>query len=182
MRLWSWQGLRGLSGGPIFKAPYDVQAPMWFESDCVFNGSDGSDGTLFDAFYLPEEDGGLSATEADGGQDTAPIATSALISPTFLGYAQNDSWPADWAAEYAASETVPSYLTLPVIIFEGSADAVVLPSDANAYVAQLEAAGVNVTYKQIPGGTHGTTALSSFTVTQVANDQAIAWITSTLAN
>jgi pimeloyl-ACP methyl ester carboxylesterase len=182
MRLWSWQGLRGLSGGPIFLAPYDTLAPTWFDNDCVFNGSDGSDGTLFNDFYFPEDDGGLSTTEEDGGQNTAPIPTASLVTPTFLGYAQNDSWPADWAAEYAACETVPSYLTLPVLIFEGSADTVVLPSDTNAYVAQLQAAGVNVTYDQIPGGTHGTTALSSFTVTQLANDQAIAWITSTLAN
>jgi pimeloyl-ACP methyl ester carboxylesterase len=171
MRLWSWQGLLNLSGGPLFVAPYDTQAPMWFEKDCVFNGSNGSDGSLFGDFYTTDADGGVT-----------PIPTSALFSPTFLAYAQNDSWPADWAAEYTASLTIPSQLELPVLIFEGSDDTTVLPAGTDAYVAQLQAAGVNVDYRKIPGGTHDTTALSSFTVTQLANDQAVAWITSTLAN
>jgi acetyl esterase/lipase len=128
-------------------------------------------------FYEPIPDAGLP----DGGTPT-PIPASAIFSPTFIGYATNDSWPSDWAAAYASSQTIPKGLTLPVLVFEGSADVTVLPKDADTYVAQLKAAGVNVDYRQIPGGTHGTTALSSFTVAQLADDQAIAWFTSTLAN
>ncbi len=174
MRLWSWQGTLGLSGGPIFQAPYDVQAPQWFQSDCIFNGSDGSDGTLYNMFLQPAAE--------DGGTPTVPLRASTIVSPTFLAYAKNDSWPADWAAALAASQTVPSGLKLPVLIFEGSADTTVLPASVDAYVAQLQAAGVSVDYRKISGSTHGTTALSSFTVSQAANDQAVAWFNTTLAN
>ncbi len=173
MRLWSWQGLLKLSGGPVFIAPFDTEAPTWFANDCIYNGSDGSDGTLYNMFYEPVP---------DGGTPSVPIAASAIFTPTFLGYVKTDSWPADWTAEYEASLTVPTGLKLPVLIFEGSADTTVLPADVDAYVAQLQAAGVNVDYRKIPGGMHATTALSSFTVAQAGNAQAIAWITSTLAN
>jgi pimeloyl-ACP methyl ester carboxylesterase len=173
MRLWSWQGDLMLSGGQIFQPPYDTQIPQWLENDCIYNGADGSSGTLYNMFYEPYPDGGMPTT---------PIPASAIFSSTFLGYAMNDSWPADWAAAYASAQAIPSGLTLPVLIFEGSADTTVLPKDADAYVAQLKAAGVNVDYRQIPNGTHGTTALSSFTVAQLANDQALAWFASTLAN
>lgn len=173
MRLWSWQGTLKLSGGSIFQPPYDTEAPSWFENDCVYDGGTGASGTLYDQFYEPG---------ADGGTSSMPIPASSLFTPTFVDYAQNDAWPADWAAAYAASNTVPSYLSLPVLIFEGTDDTTVPPADVDAYVAQLQAAGVSVDYRKIPGGTHGTTALSSFTVTQVANAQAVAWITSTLAN
>jgi acetyl esterase/lipase len=118
-------------------------------------------------------------TDDDAG---VPIPASSLFTSSFIGYAANDSWPADWAAEYALSATVPSYLTLPVTIFEGTDDTTVLPADVDTYVAQLKAAGVNVTYDTIPGGTHGTTALSSFTVQQVAGAQGVAAITQLLAN
>ena len=172
MRLWSWQGLRSLSGGSLFLPPFDTEAPGWFASDCIYNG-DGSNGTLYNMFYEPVP---------DGGTPSVPIAASALFTPAFLGYAKTDSWPADWTGEYDASLTVPTGLKLPVLIFEGSADVTVLPADVDAYVAALQAAGVTVDYRQIPNGTHGTTALSSFTVAQLANDQAVTWITQTLAN
>jgi pimeloyl-ACP methyl ester carboxylesterase len=173
MRMWSWQGDLGLSGGALFQAPFDTEAPQWFQNDCVFNGSDGSSGTLYNMFLQPAD---------DGGTPTTPIPATSIFSPAFLAYAQNDSWPADWVAAFAASQTIPSGLKLPVLIFQGSADTTVLPAGTDAYVAQLKAAGVAVDYRQIPGGTHGTTALSSFTVAQAANDQAVAWFTSTLAN
>ena len=161
MRLYSWQGALGLSGGQIFRAPYDTNAPMWFASACIYNGADGSSGTLYNDF---------------------PNNASSVLSDAFLGYAKGNTWPDDWAAVYAASANLPKGLTQPVLIFEGSADVTVLPANAAAYVQQLQAAGVNVDFRQIQGGTHGTTALSSFTTQQVANDQAVAWITTQLAN
>jgi len=159
MRLWSWQGTLGLSGGQLFAAPYDTEAPMWFMTDCVFN-SDGSTGSLYAQF---------------------PDDASSVLSPTMLGYAQSGMWPADWKAAYAASQTVPGFLKLPVLVTEGSMDTTVLPADTDAYVAQLQAAGVNVDYLQIPGGTHETTALDSFTVKQLANAQVLSWMASTFA-
>ena len=171
MRLWSWQGLLGLNGGAIFQPPYDTKAPAWFESECVY-GSDGSGGTLENEFLEPAGDGGAPT----------PLSITDLFTPAFIQYAQQNAWPADWAAEYAASSNVPSGLALPVLVFEGTNDATVPPRDVDAYVAQLQAAGVNVDYRKILGGTHATTAMSSFTVQQAASDQAVAWITATLAN
>jgi dienelactone hydrolase len=207
MRLYSWQGLRGLSGGQIFNPPYDQLAATWFATSCIFNGTDGSDGALYNYFYEGGDDAGAPANDAggaaDAGADAAsdagsvtadagsvsddagapiPIPASQLFTSTFIGYATNDSWPADWTAEYNLSQTIPSYLTLPVTIFEGSADVTVLPAQVTLYVSQLQAAGVKVTYDQIPGGTHGTTALSSFTVQQAAGAQGVAAITQLLAN
>ncbi len=160
MRLWSWQGDLGLSGGQIFQPPYDTSAPMGFMTGCFYNGSDGSSGALSTLF---------------------PNDASSVLSPAFLGYAMNDTWPTDWVMAYGKSQTVPSYLKLPVLIFEGTADTTVLPADADAYVAALKAAGVNVDYQKIAGGTHETTALTSWTVAQLANTQALSWIASTFA-
>jgi pimeloyl-ACP methyl ester carboxylesterase len=172
MRLWSWKGDLGLSGGQIFQPPYDTQAPQWFQAECIYNGADGAGGTLYNRFLEPVP---------DGGTPTAAIPANTILSSTFLGYAQKDTWPPDWMAAYDASATVPKGLKVPVLVFEGSADTVVLPAGTDAYVAELQAAGVTVDYRKIPGGTHGTTALSSFTVAQVADDQAVAWFTTTLA-
>lgn len=160
MRLYSWQGTLGLSGGQLFAPPYDVNVPKWLSTECIFDGANGSNGKLYAEF---------------------PMNASSVLSPSFLGYARTGNWPADWQKAYDASKTVPSYLALPVLIFEGTADTTVLPAGVDTYVAQLEAAGVSVDYLKIPGGTHGTTALTSFTVAQLANGQAIAWFASTLA-
>jgi len=161
LRLWSWKHFLGLSGGAIFRAPYDTEAPQWFESDCEYDGASGSPGMLYTHF---------------------PNDVSTVLSDEFLGYAKSDAWPADWAAQNAASEEVPAGVKLPVVIYEGTADTTVLPSDAQAYVAELKAAGVAVDYRLETGGTHGTTALSSFTVQQVAGADAVAWIEQRLAN
>jgi dienelactone hydrolase len=198
MRLYSWQGFRGLSGGELFQPPYDTLIPTWFATECIFNGDDGSDGTLYDSFYEPGPDAGGAGADDGGAGDAGatdagvaasddagppvPIPATSIFTSNFIGYAANDSWPADWAAEYVVSETTPSYLKLPVTIFEGSADTTVYPADVDAYVAQLQAAGVNVTYNKIPGGMHSTTALSSFTVQQAAGAQGVAAITALLAN
>jgi pimeloyl-ACP methyl ester carboxylesterase len=172
MRMWSWQGLHSLSGGAMFLPPYDTEIPQWFATACIFN-NDGSDGALYGDFFV---------AGADGGPSTTPIPASQIFTSNFIGYAKTDSWPTDWATAYTNSQTVPAYLTVPVTIFEGSADVTVIPSDVDAYVAQLKAAGVNVNYVTVPGGTHGTTALSSFTVAQAANGQAISIIQAALAN
>lgn len=161
LRMWSWQHFLNLSGGQIFLAPYDTEAPNWFETQCVYQGSTGGSGTLDSDF---------------------PANASTVLSAEFLGYAKNNTWPKDWAAQNAASEQIPMGLKLPVVIYEGTDDTTVLPANTQAYVAELKAAGVNVDYRVEAGGTHGTTALSSFTVDQVADANAIAWIKQQLAN
>jgi S-formylglutathione hydrolase FrmB len=160
LRLWSWQHFFQLSGGGIFRAPYDVQAPQAFENDCLFDGATGADGMLSTAF---------------------PNSTSAVLSDEFLGYAEGDSWPADWASQYTASEEIPAGMKLPIVIYEGTADTTVLPANTQAYVDELRAAGIAVDYRVEPGGTHATTALSSFTIQQVAGADAVAWIEEQLA-
>jgi S-formylglutathione hydrolase FrmB len=161
LRLWSWQHFLGLSGGGIFRAPYDTEAPQWFENDCEYDGASGSTGMLYTQF---------------------PNSVSTVLSDEFLGYAKNDAWPADWAAQNTASEEVPAGIKQPILIYEGTADTTVLPANTQAYVDELKAAGVAVDYRIEQGGTHGTTALSSFTVQQVAGADAVAWIKQQLAN
>jgi acetyl esterase/lipase len=161
MRLWSWQHFFGLSGGAIFQAPYDTEAPQWFETDCVYDGTTGAGGTLGAQF---------------------PDNASTVLSTEFLGYATANAWPPDWAAQNAASEEIPRGVTLPIVIYQGTDDTTVLPASTQAYVDELTAAGVQVDYELETGGTHGTTALSSFTVQQVADTAAIAWIKARLAN
>ena len=161
MRLWSWQHFLHLSGGSVFADPYDAEAPTWFETQCVYQGATGAAGTLYGDF---------------------PDAASPVLSTEFLGYAQNNAWPGDWKTQNAASEQIPVGLKLPLVIYEGTADTTVLPANTNAYVAEIEEAGVKVDYRVEDGGTHGTTALSSFTVQQVAGGDAIAWIKQQLAD
>ena len=142
MRLWSWQGLLGLSGGAIFLAPYDARdAPMWFARDCASTGN-GSDGTLCNDFYETDADG--------GGRDPNPRRQ--LIYADVPRVRAERLVAGRLGAEYAASETIPSQLKLPVLIFEGSGDTTVLPADADAYVAKLQAAGVTVDYGKFPAG------------------------------
>jgi acetyl esterase/lipase len=161
LRLWSWQSFFHLSGGGVFRPPYDTQAPQAFQSDCLYDGASGKPGTL--AMQFPND-------------------ASTVLSDEFLGYAKNDAWPADWTAQNAASEQVPAGVKQPVVIYEGTADVTVLPANTQAYVDELKASGVAVDYRLEQGGTHGTTALSSFTVTQVAEADAEAWMKQQLAN
>ncbi len=173
MELWSWQGLYSLSGGQLFAPPWDgseadagdggnAGIAAWLQSECVFNGS-GSSGT-YDNHFPPDAS-----------------TPSMVLSPTFFNYAKTGNWPADWMKVLDQEGTIPSYLPQPVLIFEGTADQVVLPAASDAYVAQLKAAGINVTYEVVDGGTHDTTALTSLTVAQLANDKAIAFLKATFA-
>ena len=156
MRMWSWQRFYGLGGEPVFKEPYASQVEGWFQTDCLFMGSNGRSGTLESHF--------------------AGAPPSAVVSDVYLEYARTDQWPEGWSKALDASTPMPHGAPRPIVVFQGTADATVPKSQTDAYVAALRAAGTEVDYRVAEGGTHGTTALSSFTVAQVANDDALAWI------
>jgi acetyl esterase/lipase len=160
MRMYTWQRYYALGGAPLFKEPYASQADAWFSNECVFNGVDGSSGTL--AAHWPA--------------DPALVMTD-----TYLAMGKTDSWTPGWRAAYDASQPIPTGVTQPIAIFQGTADTTVPQADTDAYVGQLKAAGVTVDYHLVAGADHGSTALSSFTVAQPGNEDAVTWIRARLA-
>lgn len=160
MRLFSWQRYFGLGTDPIFREPYASQMETWLSEDCIYNGSNAAVGKL-DSHFTGKP--------------------SETLSDTFLGYFRTGAWPDGWAKAIEAATPIPKAQTAPIVIFQGSSDVIVPKTNTDAYVAELRAAGLTIDYRVIDGGTHGATALSSFTVAQSANDQAYAWIHDHLA-
>src|SRR5262249_19977660 len=148
MRMYTWQSYFKLGGDPVFREPYASQVEGWFEKECEFMGATGVDGTL--PGHFPED----------------PAST---FSDTYLAMAKSDSWPSGWVAAFDGATPIPRGMSLPIVIFQGSADTTVPKVDTDAYVAQLTAAGVKVDYRIIQGSEHQTTAFGPLTIQQAAS-------------
>ena len=159
MRMLTWQQFFAFPGEPVFKEPYRTQAATWFATECLFNAN-GKDGTLSSHF---------------------PDAPADIFSDTYIQYGKNDTWPAEWAAVYEESTPIPRGVALPIVIYQGDMDTTVPKVDTDAYVKELTDAGLAVDYQIVAGAIHGTTAFSSFTVQQGANEAAVKWIRDRLA-
>lgn len=160
MRMYTWQRYYALGGAPLLKEPYASQADAWLGNECVFNGVDGASGTL--AAHWPSD-------------------PALVLTDSYLAMGKSDSWTPGWRAAYDASQPIPAGVTQPIAIFQGTADTTVPKVDTDAYVGQLKAAGVAVDYHLVTGADHGSTALSSFTVVQPGNEDAVTWIRARLA-
>ena len=70
---------------------------------------------------------------------------------------------------------------LPVLVYQGDADVVVPELGTRALVAELEQAGVDVTYRVVPGGTHDDIAFGFLAFPQLRTESALAWVEEQLA-
>ena len=155
MRLYSWQRYYMLSGGQLFRGSFVTDGPMWLESECVFDPQNGATGPLYTRF---------------------PADPAMVLSDTFLGYARDDAWPADWARIYTESEPLPRAGGAPILLVQGSADTTVSQATTDSYVASLRSRGTNLEYRVVPGATHTGTALGALTIPQAAERATLDWI------
>ncbi len=155
MRLYSWQRYYSLSGGQIFRGTFVTDAPTWLEGECTIEPQSGADGALYTRF---------------------PADPAMVLSDTFLAYARDDAWPADWARVFEASEPLPRAGGAPILLVQGTADVTVPQAGTDAYVASLRSRGVNLEYRVVPGGTHTGTALGALTIPQLAERDTLDWM------
>jgi hypothetical protein len=160
MRLYTWQTYYAFDTPPVFREPYASQAEAWFEKECQYVGSTGKDGTLPSHF---------------------PSDPNPVFSDAYLTMGKNDSWSAGWAAAFDAATPIPRGVSVPIVIFQGTADTTVPKVGTDVYVEELAAAGVSVDYRLIDGSEHTTTAFAPLTVEQKASDEAYAWVQAHLA-
>lgn len=155
MLVHAWSVHYAHAGSPLFDAALAADLTGWMESRCSF-----------------ESPGAVSL------QSSIPHDPARVFDPAFLAAyraASLDAYPAI-ARGFADNRLAPYRQTAPLLVYQGTADDVVLPWMTRALVADLRSGGVEVDFREVEGGTHTDVAFSFVASSQRRADEARAWL------
>jgi dienelactone hydrolase len=162
MRLWTWRRTFDTTQPPIFVGAFAQREEATF-SECQNEGANPTAGEL----------PGLVPTTAEG-----------VVNPVYLRMAQAgpNGWAEPWKTWHVENVPKPKTLGVPVVVWQGTADITVLPSETRAYVSALRADGLDVELREVSGAKHNDCAMGPLTLAQAAGDDFLAWVRARFAN
>lgn len=160
--VWAWSRHYRATGPSPWAEAIAPNIDAWMTSLCAFPPPQAPEQTL---------------------QDRLPRRPSAVFSSEFLQAFTSGDWgPYDFMARGFSESRVGGFGgDLPVLVYQGDADVVVPELGTRALVAELEQAGVDVTYRVVPGGTHDDIAFGFLAFPQLRTESALAWVEEQLA-
>jgi hypothetical protein len=102
-----------------------------------------------------------------------------VFSQEFLSAFSTGEWAGPFAfmgERFEANRVVPFEQSAPIRIWQGSADAVVLPAMTQDLVADLGGGGMDIELTLVAGGTHLDTAFGFLAFPERATDESVAWV------
>jgi pimeloyl-ACP methyl ester carboxylesterase len=162
MRMWSWRRALDTTQPPIFVGTFAQNEEATFQ-ECQNEGANPSAGAL------PE----LVPANADG-----------VVNPVYLQMARAgvNGWAEPWKTWHVENVPRPKALGVPVVVWQGTADTTVLPSDVRKYVAELRAGGLEVELRDVPGAQHNDSVMGPITLPQAATEDFVTWVRARYAN
>jgi dienelactone hydrolase len=160
---YSWAAQSGVDDGLLWAPGIDGDIDALMASRCEWSPSFTIEPLLGDA---------LSDTPSE------------VFSQAFLDAFSTGAWGDDFAFMgelFERNRVVPFAQTAPIHIWQGTADAVVLPAMTQELVADLEAGGMDVELTLVEGGTHIDTAFGFLAFPERATADSVAWVQAQLA-
>lgn len=157
MLLWSFAEAAGIDRSGMWAAPVASTIDATLTSRCWWSPNFGAEPLLSEGF---------------------PTEPSDVFAPALLEAYTTGSWVGftELADRFDANRIVPWSQTAPVAVWQGTADATVLPYMTAALVEDLRAGGVEVELHWVEGATHTTTAFGFLAVPEQATEASVEWV------
>jgi S-formylglutathione hydrolase FrmB len=162
MTMYAWAAFYGHGDAPLWTPEVAATIDQVLATRCIFAWQPG-DPTI---------------------ADELPHRGAELFDPAFLAAYETGDWGADYAVfgdAFAANRVVPFSQTAPIAVWQGDADDTVLLAATTEVVASLEAAGMDIDYRIVPGGGHVDVAFGFVAEAQLRTQESIEWIRARLA-
>lgn len=150
----AWSVYYAHSGAPLFAPSIAADIPRWMDTLCTYD------------------------IAGESLQRAIPEQPAAVFAADFLSAYRAGSlgdYPAI-ARGFAENRLTGFRQTAPLLVYQGTADDVVLPWMTDALVAELRRAGVEIDFRSVEGGTHTDVAFSFVASRQIRADEARDWL------
>jgi pimeloyl-ACP methyl ester carboxylesterase len=162
MRMWSWRRALDTSQPPIFVGTFAQNEEETFK-ECQNEGQSPGSGTL---------------------PDLVPTSAEGVVNPVYIQMARGgaNGWAEPWKTWHLENVPRPKALGVPVVVWQGSADSTVLPSETRKYVAELRTGGLEVELREVAGATHNDSVMGPVTLPQAGGEDFVTWMRARFAD
>jgi pimeloyl-ACP methyl ester carboxylesterase len=116
--------------------------------------------------------------------DLVPTSAEGVVNPVYIQMARGgaNGWAEPWKTWHLENVPRPKALGVPVVVWQGSADSTVLPSETRKYVAELRTGGLVVELREVAGATHNDTVMGPVTLPQAGGEDFVTWMRARFAD